>query len=264
MTQPMRSKLISPTRAALAAAIASLTTTAALGGTIVGQVADNTGTRALGGARIEIPELGRSTVTDSNGRFRFADVDSGTYTLVASYVGAEPVEQAVSVVGDIVARAEIGLGSATDERVIVVGQRALMASSLSRQRSSDTIESVLTRDAIGQFPDQNVAEALRRAPGINVLNDQGEGRFVAVRGLNKDLNSVSINGARVPAPEAGARFVALDVLPTDLIESIEIKKSLTPDMDADTIGARSRSTPPARSIAKSRSCRSPAKAPSTI
>lgn len=221
---------------ALAASIAASMAGSVYAGTIVGQVSDNTGTRSLAGTRIEIPALGRSTVADSNGAFRFADVDSGTYTLVARYVGAEPVEQAVVVSGDAVVRADIGMGSSTDEAVIVVGQRAVMASSLSRQRASDTVDSVLTRDAIGQFPDQNVAEAVRRAPGVNVLNDQGEGRFVAVRGLSKDLNSVSINGARVPAPESGARYVALDVLPVELIESIEIRKSLTPDMDADTIG----------------------------
>ncbi|MGD8339512.1 MAG: TonB-dependent receptor [Gammaproteobacteria bacterium] len=210
--------------------------TTALGGTIVGRVSDNTGTRSLAGAQIEIPELGRSAVTQSDGSYRFADVDSGTYTLVVRYVGALSVEQEIAVSGDGVVRADIGMGPDIDEQVLVIGQRAVMASSLSRQRASDTVDTVLTRDAIGQFPDQNVAEALRRAPGINVLNDQGEGRFVAVRGMNKDLNSVSINGARVPAPEDVARYVALDVLPVELIESIEIKKTLTPDMDADTIG----------------------------
>jgi TonB-dependent receptor len=96
---------------------------------------------------------------------------------------------------------------------------------------------VLTRDAIGQFPDQNVAESLRRLPGVNVLNDQGEGRFVSVRGLDPELNATSLNGVRVPAPESDVRSVALDVISSDIIESIEVKKSLTPDMDADTIGA---------------------------
>ena len=126
-----------------------------------------------------------------------------------------------------------------DERdeVVVIGQRAMLGSSLAKQRESDTIESVLTRDAIGQFPDQNVAEAVRRLPGVNVLNDQGEGRFVAVRGLDPSLNAASVNGTRISAPEADTRSVALDVIPSELIESIEIKKTLTPDMDADTIGA---------------------------
>jgi TonB-dependent receptor len=222
--------------AALPASILSLTATAALGGAIVGTVSDNTGTRSLAGAQIEITELGRTTVAASNGSYRFADVDAGTYTLVARYVGAPEVRQVVEVRADGTVRADIGLGSATDETILVTGQRALLTSSLSRQRASDTVDSVLTRDSIGQFPDQNVAEAIRRAPGVNVLNDQGEGRFIAVRGMNPDLNSVSINGARLPAPESDARYVALDVLPTEIIESIEIKKTLTPDMDADTIG----------------------------
>jgi TonB-dependent receptor len=125
----------------------------------------------------------------------------------------------------------------TIDNVLVVGQRASIAKALSRQRAADGVESVLSRDGIGQFPDQNAAESLRRVAGVNVLNDQGEGRFVAVRGLSPDLNAASINGARVPAPEADVRSVALDVIPAELIESIEIKKSLTPDMDADTIGA---------------------------
>ena len=125
----------------------------------------------------------------------------------------------------------------TLDTVLVVGQRAMMESAINMQRSSDTVESVLTRDKIGQFPDQNVAESIRRLPGINILNDQGEGRFVSVRGLDPTLNASSVNGVRLPAPEADTRAVALDVLPSELIQSIQVKKTLTPDMDADTIGA---------------------------
>ena len=125
----------------------------------------------------------------------------------------------------------------TLDTVVVVGQRAMMESAVNMQRSSDTVESVLTRDKIGQFPDQNVAESIRRLPGINILDDQGEGRFVSVRGLDPTLNASSVNGVRLPAPEADTRAVALDVLPSELIQSIQVKKTLTPDMDADTIGA---------------------------
>lgn len=119
----------------------------------------------------------------------------------------------------------------------MLGQGANLAAALSRKRAADGVLDVLTRDAIGQFPDQNVAESLRRLPGINVLNDQGEGRFVTVRGLDPNLNATSLNGVRVPAPGIDERGVALDVISSDIIESIEVKKSLTPDMDADTIGA---------------------------
>ena len=124
-----------------------------------------------------------------------------------------------------------------DNEILVIGQAANLSSALSRKKEADGVSDVLTRDAIGQFPDQNVAESLRRLPGINVLNDQGEGRFVSVRGLAPDLVSSSLNGVRLPSPESDVRSVALDVISSDIIESIEVKKTLTPDMDADTIGA---------------------------
>ncbi len=123
------------------------------------------------------------------------------------------------------------------EEIVVIGQRAMMQNAIARQKESDRIESIITRDAIGQFPDQNVAESVRRLTGVNVLNDQGEGRFIAVRGLDPSLNAASINGTRIPSPESDSRSVALDVIPSELVESIQIIKTLTPDMDADTIGA---------------------------
>ena len=204
-----------------------------------GSVSDTSGVRALGGAQVIILELNRTAETGTDGSFRFGDLAPGRYTLRARYASAEIVETTVDV-AEPGARADIVMAPAAKpglESVLVTGQQATLASSISRQKASDTFESVLTRDAIGQFPDQNVAEAARRAPGINVLNDQGEGRFISVRGLDPNLNSASINGVRVPAPEAGARSVALDVLASELVESIEIKKTLTPDMDGDTIGA---------------------------
>ncbi|MDY6949052.1 MAG: TonB-dependent receptor [Pseudomonadota bacterium] len=219
----------------------SCVTSAALAGSLSGRVSDASGVKSLQSADVEIVELQRRAPTGNDGVFRFGDVPDGIYTLRTQYVGAPAVETKVNVSGDT-RSSDILLGAVSGDagfidNVLVVGQHASLASALSRQRAADGVESVLSRDGIGQFPDQNAAESLRRVAGINVLNDQGEGRFVAVRGLSPDLNSASINGARVPAPESDVRSVALDVIPAELIESIEIKKSLTPDMDGDTIGA---------------------------
>jgi TonB-dependent receptor len=59
---------------------------------------------------------------------------------------------------------------------------------------------------------------------------------VLVRGTEARLNSMTINGERIPSPEGEIRSVALDVIPADLLESIEVTKTLTPDMDGDAIG----------------------------
>ena len=123
------------------------------------------------------------------------------------------------------------------EEVVVIGTKASLISAIDKQRESNKILSVVDSDALGEFPDTTAAEAIRRLSGISVENDQGEGRYVSIRGLSSDLNSIAVNGALMPAPE-GNRSVMLDGLPTELLDSIEVSKSLTPDQDADSIGGR--------------------------
>jgi TonB-dependent receptor len=120
--------------------------------------------------------------------------------------------------------------------VVITGQRASLSKSIAAQEKADNIVSVISSDDIGGLPDKNAAEALARLPGVSVQRDQGEGRYVSVRGLGPDLNAVTINGALVPSPEASRRAVALDVLPAGLIRSLEVSKTLTPDQDANSLG----------------------------
>lgn len=207
-------------------------------GEFSGRVSDSSGQYSLGGVALEIVELNRSAVSDDAGHYRFANIPEGSYTLVASYPGMARKEVSV-VVNDQVQQDTILLMSPAagyTEEMVVFGQRASQAGALARQRNSDSISSFLTRDAIGQFPDQNVSEAVRRLPGVSVQNDQGEGRFIVLRGIDPNLNSASINGVRVTAPESDIRAVALDVVPAELVETIEVQKSLIPEMDGDAIG----------------------------
>lgn len=122
------------------------------------------------------------------------------------------------------------------ESIVVTGQRASLMSALDKQRNAQGVLSVVHADGIGQLPDSNAAEALARLPGVTVERDQGEGRFVRVRGLGSDYNNVTLNGATVPASEAGRRAPGLDVVPAGLIRSLEVNKTLTPDVDANSLG----------------------------
>ncbi|MET0267925.1 MAG: TonB-dependent receptor [Duganella sp.] len=126
--------------------------------------------------------------------------------------------------------------AASANSVIIAGQRSSLRNAIAAQEKADNIVSVISSDDIGGLPDKNAAEALARLPGVAVQRDQGEGRYVSVRGLGPDLNAVTINGALVPSPEAGRRAVALDVLPAGLIRSLEVSKTLTPDQDANSLG----------------------------
>jgi len=121
------------------------------------------------------------------------------------------------------------------EEIEVTGSRAALQNAMNRQRNSDQVIGVVDSDALGNFADINVSESLRRISGIMVENDQGEGRYVTVRGMNTDLNAMTINGVSMASPE-DRRGVMLDGVPTDMLDSMAVYKTLTPAMDADTIG----------------------------
>lgn len=110
--------------------------------------------------------------------------------------------------------------------------------SIAAQRKADNIVNVLTSDGIGRLPDRNAAEAVQRLPGVAIERDQGEGRFVAVRGLPSQWNSTLINGSRLPTAEeeTTSRATAFDFFPSELIEQVVVAKAITPDMEGDAIG----------------------------
>ena len=222
-----------------ASVLALAAATAAQAGTIAGRVTDASQSVGLEGATVRILETGQTTTVGADGTFRVTGLAAGEYTLRVSYVGADVREVSVnlaSVTETVSPTITLGDDVAYVDNILVMGQRGALNSALSRQRANDGNIAVLSSDAIGQFPDENVAEAARRAVGVNVLNDQGEGRFVSIRGLDPNLVSTSINGVRLTSPEAEDRQVGLDVIDADVLSSVVINKSLLPNMDGDSVG----------------------------
>ena len=202
---------------------------------LTGTVTDQTGEATLEGAILTLEELGRSVSSNRFGEFRFAEVPAGEYTLTASYIGTDTVTQTVTVDGNSDFTVVLGQDVRYLDNILVVGSAAAQAGAINQQRASDSLITVIDSDGLGNFPDTTVADSLQRAVGISIETDQGEGRYVSIRGINTDLVSASINGVRTPSPE-DRRGVLLDGVPSDLLDGIEIKKSLTPDVDADTLG----------------------------
>ncbi|MBB1301532.1 TonB-dependent receptor [Pseudoalteromonas sp. SR44-8] len=207
-------------------------------GRVQGRITDASQSVYFGGAKVSVKELNLNTVSNRDGSFSFNKLPAGDYTLVVDYIGAPSVEQKITVVDSQVFTQQIIIGEQQEaiDNIIVYGQSAGQAGAINRQKNATNLKSVVSADSIGQFPDQNAAEALQRLPGIFIARDQGEGRFVGIRGIDPNLNNVTVNGLNVPSPEAGVRSVAMDVLPSELIQSLEVSKTVTPDMDASAIG----------------------------
>jgi TonB-dependent receptor len=216
---------------------ATVQSTANAFGAIRGRVLDDQLNAALPGATILQKGTLNGTITDVNGEF-FLRVPVGEIELEISYIGFQKVIQTASIADGSTANLEIRMRSESTELsgVIVTGSLQGQQKALNQQKNADNIKNVVSADQIGRFPDPNVAEALQRVPAVNIERDQGEGRYVLVRGLAPQFTNISINGEQIPSPEADVRYVALDAIPADQLASIEVSKSLTPDMDGDAIG----------------------------
>lgn len=207
-------------------------------GVISGRITDELGL-AMPGTTIMVPSINKGVASDVDGQFTMLQVPAGTHTMEISYIGYSTVSREVTVKGGQTSTVSIALtpGVMLGDEVLVLGDRLKgQAKALNQQRSQMNITNIVAADQIGRFPDANIGDAMKRIPGITIQNDQGEARFGLVRGTAPRLNSVMINGERVPSAEAEVREVQLDLIPSDMIQTIEVNKALTPDMDADAIG----------------------------
>lgn len=201
-----------------------------------GKVTDFSGEAPLQGAIVSIDGLNRSASTDRFGEYRIANLPAGEYSVTVSYIGTADVSSEVTVPATGTSL-DFTIGSDVRylDNILVVGSAAAQAGAINQQRAADSIMSVVDSDGLGNFPDTTVADALQRVAGLSIVTDQGEGRYVSIRGISTDLVAASINGVRTPSPE-DRRGVLLDGVPSDLLDGIEIQKSLTPDVDADSLG----------------------------
>ena len=205
-------------------------------GTVRGRIIDAT-KQTLPGASIYIEKLHAGVTSDVNGFYTFPNLEPGTYTVKVSYVGYSPVELKITIPEGRTLEKDVVMNEGVELQEVVVGgafqgQRRAVNS----QKNSLGIKNVVSADQVGKFPDSNIGDALKRISGINVQYDQGEARFGQVRGTSADLSSVTINGNRVPSAEGDTRNVQLDLIPADMIQTIEVNKVVTADMDGDAIG----------------------------
>lgn len=220
--------------AIVALSVGTLVGSPAIAASVRGRVIDAAHGAALPGATITAP--GASATAASDGSFVLDNIPNGPVQLTISYVGYDP-RTVDATAGDDVAPITLTLSSefaAGD--IVVTGNRLAERRALQTKKSADNVVEALYANDVGKLPDQNVAEAVKRLPGISVANDQGEGRYVIIRGVDPNLVNVTLNGQTLPAPEPDGRQVKLDDLPSSLIQAVVIEKSLTPNLDANAIG----------------------------
>src|SRR3984893_17757786 len=205
-------------------------------GTITGRVADAS-LGVLRGARVELQPTGKSAVSDSHGEFTITDIVPGKYTLTVSYEGFESFSTEVNVTGESASRVEAVLQIGTQSEIVTVrGERERgEVEAINIERTADNIIQVLPNEVITSLPNTNIADALGRLPSVSLERDEGEGKYIQIRGTEPRLSNVTIDGIHLPSPE-GVRNVKLDVIPADLVDMVELSKTLSANQAADAIG----------------------------
>ena len=191
----------------------------------------------MGDVTVRLDGSNRETVTDSQGNFRFENIPAGSYQVSVDYLGYEPQRATAEVSATRGQNMVFTLAPATLSEIVVYGSsmRDAQARALNAQRVADSIKSILSADYLGRFPDDNVAESMQRLVGASIQRDQGDGRYVNVRGAPLEYSNVSVDGVLLPSPDGGTRAIDLDTIPADVIANLELTKAITPDMDADAI-----------------------------
>ncbi len=187
---------------------------------------------------IELQPLGERVVSDDQGQFRITGVPAGEYTLTASYVGLSPFSTTVKVEAGQTVNVDSVLQVASQADMVLVTAERLQGETeaINIERTSDEIVQVLPAKVINSLPNTNIADAVGRLPSVSLERDEGEGKYVQIRGTDPRLTNVTVNGVNLPSPEGAVRNIKLDAIPASLVERIEVFKTLSANMDADGIG----------------------------
>ncbi len=215
-------------------------------GNLRGIVKDTAGV-VLPGASVTVKGSTLGTATNLNGSYSLQGAPAGEVEIVVNYLGFATLTRKVTIVAEKTITADFTLkeSSVTMKSVVISAVVGGQQRALNQQKMADNMMQVVSADQIGRFPDPNVADALKRLSGVTT-----NGKDVQLRGTPANFTNINVNGEQVmSSQEEGKRNESLDVIPSDILASLEVQKTLLPSNDGDAIaGVVNMRTATARSL----------------
>ena len=203
-----------------------------------GKIKDaKTGEEIIGASVVVKEEPSKGAVTGLDGSFSLS-VNRPTFTIVCTYIGYKNYEMKVTSKD-----ADIEIPLTSDD--VLLGEVTVVATNPGRseagaraiERKAMNVVNVMSAKAIELSPDITVANVIQRMSGVTIeRNSSGEGQYAILRGMDKRYNYTLINGVKIPSPDNKNRFVPLDIFPSEMLDRLEVTKSLTANMEGDGIG----------------------------
>lgn len=213
----------------------TLSTMAALAGTIKGSITDRQTKEPLTGATVQIVGTTLGAIADIDGNYAL-DIKSGSYTLTIKYVGYKDI-----TINNIkVSKADQVLNFEMESDAQTLGEVSVTAAAkknnevalMQEQKRSLVVQSGVSAQQIAKTQDKDASEVIKRVPGVSIIDE----KFVMVRGLSQRYNNVWMNGSAVPSSEADSRAFSFDIIPSSQLDNMVIVKSPAPEYPADFTG----------------------------
>lgn len=206
-------------------------------GNMAGKVTDETG-GTLPGAAVIVKGTTLGTSTDINGQYQLRGIEAREVLITVEYIGYSSVTMKVNIESGKTVNQDFVMAESASaiESVVVSGVVNGQQRALNQQRSADNMMQIMSADQMGRFPDLNVAEALQRLSGVTISRSRGEGAEAQLRGTPASFVNINVNNEQVMgASTMGQRNTSLDVIPSDILSSMEVQKTLLPSNDGDAI-----------------------------
>jgi TonB-dependent receptor len=207
---------------------------------IKGHVYDKQTGEALVGATVVLEKTNKATTTGLDGSFEIKDAPNGPATIRVTYITYKTVNQQITVEKDA-PHVKIYMEPASKD-LTEVTVRASAGGSTDREarrieQNAVQVMNIVSGKAIEVSPDLTVANVMQRVSGVSIeRNSNGDGQYAILRGMDKRYNYTLVNGVKIPSPDNKYRYVPLDLFPSDLLERLEVYKTLTPNLEGDAIG----------------------------
>ena len=218
-----------------------LTISNSFASTISGYIFDKNGREQLVGATVVLQPGSANSSSMLNGKYLLNNIQAGKYQIKVSYLGYSPIDTTLSILANADLKLNFFLASnSTNLNTVVVTAKGGKESDGYAKRAeqrAENIVNIVSANSIAISPDITVANVMARVSGVSIeRGNTGDGQYAIIRGMDKRYNTTLINGIKIPSPDNKNRYVPLDIFPSDLIERIEVSKSLTPDMEGDASG----------------------------
>jgi len=206
-------------------------------GKLTGKILDEKG-ETFPSAGIRVAELGTGMQSSVDGTYTLP-LPPGTYTIEISYVSYQTQRiTGVQIKSGAVTKLDVSMkpaANALKEVVVTSGfQRASVAGLYARQKTAASVTDGISAAQIARTPDNNVGAVLKRISGLNVVDN----RYVVVRGLSDRYNQAQIDGVTQPSTEMNQRNFAFDAIPAEMVSSVVVNKTATPDLSSEFAGGQ--------------------------